>query len=565
MLAFRLDARDATSPWRPTPTGWIAGRNSVEPFRHPALEDFALLSDGRLLVVVRERCAGEPRPESGLRPCPGGLTRATRAAAAEVLKAMRKWPLHWSVLTLSLGGPGAGADLETSSWGTAPVFVLARGEELWGDWDPVRLRPLISEPGLDPQRAAHFVARADCGYSRTTMLPGLLMQTERSRLRWRPSRGTDGALTAEYPEPAPLPRPTALKAGADPAAAFWEILTSSLRRWLDGHHGGVAIEVSGGLDSASVAAAAAAVSGAPLHSCGISLAGPCRADQRRRRGLVVERFGLQDREVDILDHLPLAPGGCRATGGLTMPWEEYYYEAADAALAAAAASGADLILTGLGGDELCGWRPGDPPRATSRPPDERQGRWSGVPRFLSPAVLETLGDGAAALDPVPRPLAARSVPETLAIGSAMYMRRGLWAVHPLATPELVRFCGHLPATWRRRRRVQRAVLDRAGCPRAVSRPAQRDDFLPALAAAMRGPARALAGSLFSAPRLAALGFLDRERLLSEYAEWCASDDIDGATPFYAAAMIELLLASDRNPDGPSSEALPRRSFPVLRE
>ena len=70
-----------------------------------------------------------------------------------------------------------GAVLETGDWGSAPVFAIARDAQLWGDWDPVRLYPLVGDPPLDFVGAAHFLASSESGYSSTTMLPGVLMQT----------------------------------------------------------------------------------------------------------------------------------------------------------------------------------------------------------------------------------------------------------------------------------------------------------------------------------------------------------------------------------------------------
>ena len=223
-----------------------------------------------------------------------------------------------------------------------------------------------------------------------------------------------------------------------------------------------------------------------------------------------------------------------------MPWEECYYEAADAILDAATTDGAGMVLTGLGGDELCGRRPsertGMPPAPAVSP-----NRWLGVPAFLSPAARQAVKDTRGALDTAPCPLAAVSVPECIAIGSAMYMRRGLWAVHPLATPELIRFCAHLPREWRRGRKIQRRLLRRLGYPREVVHPAIADDFMPALAAALRYSARPLVTRLFQNSELG-LELVQQDRLLKDYAAWCDErDDIDGAMPFYSAAVLELTV------------------------
>lgn len=544
MLSLHLDSADVEGPpWRPTGTGWAAGPCTVEPFRHAALEDFALVSDGRLLIVVRERCAGEPPPERGTGALQGGLTALEPGRLDDVAAGMRAWPLGWLTVEVTGSGRGIRVVLETGDWGVAPVFAIARDGELWGDWDPARLFPVAGGPKLDRVRAAHFLAVFDSSYSSATLVSEIQMHTERSRMVWDPAADGRPALSVEYPVGVDPPLPRRLKPGADPPAAFWEILTSSLRRWLEGYPEGVVVEVSGGLDSAVVAAAASSVAGQPVRSCGIALAGASREDERARRSVVARLFGLEDREVDILDWLPFAPDTCRIAGGPVVPWEECYYEAADAMLAAATGAGGTLVLTGLGGDELCGRRPGERP-APARGGDNGgpASPWLAVPAFLSADTRAAYDETRGRLARAPHPLAAISVPECIAIGSAMYMRRGTWAVHPLATPQLVQFCAQLPREWRSGRRVERTLLSRLGLPRQLTHPAVRDDFMPALAAAFRHRARPAVDRLFSSPRLADLGLVDRDRLVAHYAAWCAEgSDVDGAMPLYAAAALELTV------------------------
>ena len=89
MLSFHLEASEETPCWKVTNGGWTAGLSRVEPFRHRALEDFALITGDRLVVVVRERCAGEPRPELMNSVSCGGLTVVAREVSDSILAGMR--------------------------------------------------------------------------------------------------------------------------------------------------------------------------------------------------------------------------------------------------------------------------------------------------------------------------------------------------------------------------------------------------------------------------------------------------------------------------------------------
>jgi asparagine synthase (glutamine-hydrolysing) len=133
--------------------------------------------------------------------------------------------------------------------------------------------------------------------------------------------------------------------------------------------------------------------------------------------------------------------------------------------------------------------------------------------------------------------------ETVAFSSAMYLRHGIWPVHPLCTPELVRFCAALPAEWRVQRTVARRALARIGCTARITH-GTVDDFVPALAYSLRNTARPMIESLFRNSRLADAGYLKPDLLLHDFAIWAdRTDDAESSVPFYAVAAIELMLRS----------------------
>jgi asparagine synthase (glutamine-hydrolysing) len=249
----------------------------------------------------------------------------------------------------------------------------------------------------------------------------------------------------------------------------------------------------------------------------------------------------------MADFLPLAPGSCRLDGlAPVLPWEEGYYEATFALLERAYANGTRVMTTGFGGDELCGLRqseiralqaetqPASSPSSTLSPSPP-----SG-PAFLTRAAREALSEP---LDLPPTAASSSSSVEVAALSAARYLRRGIWPIHPLCTPELVRFCARLPVEWRAGRAIERALLARHGVPRRVTHPRFHDDLSPALALGMRQHARPLLERLFANPILGELGIVDGGRLRRDYADWCEADGDARPEPFYAAAVLELCLTN----------------------
>ena len=543
MLTFRLCDVDVGAEWRAASDGFECGESTIRPFRHAALESVAVADGSRILVLARERSAGRGGVEVAAGVPTGRLTPVDSERFDRLARQLRECPLQWQMLVVDAASKAeprnAGsvlATLEAGPWGTAPVFLVAEAGNLWGDWDASRLLRLLPRKNLDPARAARYLAEYANPYARSTLFHGLQLLTERSRAQW------DGqTLAITYPEPWFRPRAAELCEDADPVEAFETIMSSTLSRWLNLSEEHLGAELSGGLDSAIVASSAAALCNKPLRSYGIALMGDSRVDQPERRAELARRFGLIDTEVPIASFLPLAPGSCRLDGRAPiLPWEEGYYEVFYELLGEASAHGTEILLTGFGGDELCGLRPselrairGDSAVAAALDEDLMN-----PPSFLTPSARATLSDD---LDEPPRAPCSDSAVECAAFSAARYLRRGIWPVHPMCTPELVHFCARLPAEWRYRRRIERELLTRRGCSDRVIHPRERDDFSWALAATLRGPGRPLVERLFAAPALHELGIVDAGRLIFAYHAWCDHGPLDEAVQYFAAAVTELCL------------------------
>ncbi|WP_455284113.1 asparagine synthase-related protein [Cupriavidus necator] len=216
-------------------------------------------------------------------------------------------------------------------------------------------------------------------------------------------------------------------------------------------------ELSGGMDSASVAVSAARMLGGTLRSAGIVLAGHARTIQTKRRRLITLALGLRDESFEMSEHMPVVDldSSMRA---LEHPLGEFYLEAFDALWRDAATNGCHAILTGVGGDELF-------PRYDAD--NAAEGRKKPGRLIAAENIARTMLSRRAqfAMDVEPLYCAPASiVPHTGLLAhvsrSPYMLRRGLWPVNPLCDPALVGFCHRLPVQYRVERELLRRYLHR---------------------------------------------------------------------------------------------------------
>jgi asparagine synthase (glutamine-hydrolysing) len=276
--------------------------------------------------------------------------------------------------------------------------------------------------------------------------------------------------------------------------------------------------LSGGLDSGTVALAAAGLSRRPPRTYGLIMPGHTGAEQRLRRDELIAMTGASDTALDAQAYAPFCQGARRQDDAM-VPWGEYYHEAFQALLMRAHGDGCDTILTGIGGDEI------STPQWGEYEGEGEATREQSPPDFLTSSAVEACRETARALDPAPRGIAEQRYYEAAMAGSAVYLRTGVWPLYPYATPELVEFCRCLPADWRRGRALQRRWLERRGVSRRTRHPELPESFVPLLDFAMREGGRPLVTDLFSESRLAEQGLVSREALLASYERYRTANSL----------------------------------------
>ncbi len=510
----------------------MSGRSDswIHPLRHSALEVLSVLetSGRRAALFSRERIA---EPASGGQA--DAVLRCSGKAFERALAAQRDWPLNWSALLFT---PDS-VRLETGVLGAIPIYLLEDRGSLVADYDVSRMYGMLGDaPLFDFEAAAGFLAAGRVPAGAKTLFRRIVRVAAGASADWK----GQGITVVAAPESPPC-RAATLRDGADPVTGLVRLLDATLDRRFAGDRSATGLELSGGLDSATLAHQLSRLSGPPLRSYGIAVSGPSRAAQLRRRSRIADAFGLADTVLDGSRHAPFQ----RLSDRPFVPWEEFYYEAFHELYRAMSQSGIERVVTGLGGDELFATQPWELDE------DERdcalarlRSDAESVPDHLSPMARDAAAAQLRADMAEPFPALARSTLQSFASGSALYLRHGLRPVHPFGNLEVIRYCARLPLEWRSDRRVQRELLLRAGIPSWVVRPRRTETFADLMKSAIRAAVRSRIAPMFNDSRLHEMRLIDAGRFRSKLQDFAAghgSPETDAM--LLATTVLELTARS----------------------
>jgi asparagine synthase (glutamine-hydrolysing) len=540
IFTLRLHGQGVSADWRSAGTGWTDGESRIAAYIHPALETIAAASEGRLLLGVRERLRGTPARPAGAAGDP--LPAVSHVELEAIRRELAEWPLQCTTIEIDTRSTSTRGRIVAGKWGVAPVYLVERGGMLLGHWDPSELYPYLPAPELHTEHAAHYLIAFSTPYSKNTMLRGMRVVTAGAAASWEAHGGREPTLDIQYPPPFRGHKPRELVPGAPVLERFGEIMAASMRRWADAD--APSAELSGGLDSGIVSATAAMIHEKRVRTYGIVHDGTMGTEQRARRDELVERCGLIDHVVLAARHPPLDPESSRISGSRVVPWEEIYFEAVESLLDIASSHGTRVLYAGFGGDELFypNWDEVSAERKRELLADLADGRRDG-PDWISAPMYDAFQESLEARDEAPIGAISDSTLDSVAFGSASYLRKGIWPVHPYCTPELIRFCRSLPFEWRKNRALQRELLRRMGLSERYAYPTEPESFTPLLE---RGLMRhnPFIQTLFSDSRMAARGHIDARRFLTRFAEYTSLGSRQyEPKDFYATIILELTLRS----------------------
>ena len=214
------------------------GQSSITPYFHLALETVVVRTRGRWFAMIRERVAGRPVV------APGQLQTVDEERFDQAHQDALLWPLDY--LMVEVAQDGCRIKLRAGVFGTAPVYCRATDTGISVSYDLADFlsQPCVLDAGVVSRRLG---MHAD--YSARQVCAGVLLLTERAVLFARP-----GEMRYQYP-PAIEPTTPSREPLPDYGVAAFSSWLSQAVQARPAEPGRAAVELSGGMDSATVACA----------------------------------------------------------------------------------------------------------------------------------------------------------------------------------------------------------------------------------------------------------------------------------------------------------------------
>lgn len=491
----------------------VLGEGRVIPYRHAALETLLVRTEGRWFAVVRERRVDVGSYDAAT------VETVTAERFEELYRSCLLWPLDY--VMVEVAQRGRRVKLRAGLLGSAPVYCRATDERVAISWDFADF--LTEKLPIDFEAASGILALEQV-YSARQICVGVHLLTERATFYLEPGR-------AQYRYPAAFEVPASLPAQEDVVATFGQLLQRVIAmRPMTADR--IAVELSGGMDSATVACVLAALYG-PVKSQGVLVGGNSRLPQVERRRQIVARLGLLDETVDI-DALPPSLD-LRLGERKEYVNTEYYLEAFEALWGAAHVQGRDLMFTGLGGDELFmglgGPERDDIAYDLKLTEPQRYSRRLLTSRALSAACSLSAFDAPAG--PVPSVMAGVSKAHHL-------MQHGMWPINPLSDPNLMIFCYQLPPEYRRRRETMRRYLRACLGEEVFPHDYAKETFAQVFPGLITKHKTAIATQLHECA-LADLGLIDRRAVLALLDEVAVTQAVAPTSPLIRFLWMERFV------------------------
>ncbi|MFY1652833.1 hypothetical protein ACN27J_18320 [Solwaraspora sp. WMMB762] len=450
MIRFRV-SENPTKRWVWTSSRrWESEDDWIEPITHPALESTLITEGVRAAVIIRERSANVDvtYPWAG----PSRTVEVSPEDYHAVLDDAKHWHLDRFILEIS---PDQGVRASSGVYNVAPVYLTATDHTLTGSWNLTDLAR-----GCTPEDVIRYMVARTLSYfqrySNRTHFRHIFHLTERSTAYLQ-----NGDFRIEYPDDAQHAEPRPIREGADVVDGLTVLLESIIQeRVLEPAICGLTL--SGGMDSANVALTLGRLHPGAIAGSAILVAGAAGEQQRRRRRELARLAHLKsDITTPAMELPPLSAGSAILAGNSLDFDEEGFSEAVGHLIDLMVDEGIKVSFGGTGGDEML-----------ALPPEERD--FSGdledltLPVWLTATARDELLS--AESDIAPAAIINEVTLAGFACHNPLYIQRGVWPVEPLASPAAIRFGEWLPPEWRRRKRIFRDRLNRAGASNEVVNP-----------------------------------------------------------------------------------------------
>ena len=214
MMQVHIKPADLAGPWTFWDGIWNSGGSHIAPYKHPAVESFAIKSLNAILLIVRERKVGTSYT--------GSLS--SESDAKVLLPKLLDWPLNIQIVEID--SAARQVRLHTGAQASVPLFLTCRNGWLHADWDIAHLYRCLPVE-IDFAAAAFQLVYNGIPYSRKTLLAHVKQLTERAKMEWRADHNQ---LSIHYPRSLGRIRPRELHNGADVHEVFTELFGALIKR-----------------------------------------------------------------------------------------------------------------------------------------------------------------------------------------------------------------------------------------------------------------------------------------------------------------------------------------------
>ncbi|WP_234685152.1 adenine nucleotide alpha hydrolase family protein [Bradyrhizobium monzae] len=472
------------------------GDSYIHPFHHQSLESFLLKTSEQWFVVTRERLRSEAHLSAPIAVAANVSANHFRQCYQESLN----WPLDFIIVEAARSG--GRLRVRAGQLGSLPIYftVEERIRSVTLSWDFADF--LRESRALDTEVIAHhlamrtfYSARQAClGVNLLTVGASLYVDTSDTLFDCGPRRS--------------LPDAHAGLTTTDAIREFHQLLHEVVVS-RPTNCGASAVELSGGMDSASVAIAVGEGVGS-LTCGGILLGDESSPNQTDRRNSIVAALNCRDYAIEMNAHMPAIDLNLDLIHHLPLV-SEYYLEAFDALWGRFRDAGCEIIWSGIGGDELFFRYSGEDGEARSP-----SSRCFDIAVGHAEALLTRRGLDAARssfLFSAPPGVIA----STTLIGKLCHARplamRGLWPVTPLGDPRLINFSATLPLELRANKQMLRLCMRVRNGLEMFPRDYKKESFELVLPRAISARADSLACQLKSCA-LADLGLVSPDSVMT---------------------------------------------------
>ena len=300
--------------------------------------------------------------------------------------------------------------------GASPLYIAATTNSIRASWRFEHVADALTSPKPNVDACRIFLEH-NATQVRTQVIDNIYMLWPGEAVSFG-----EGGLSFREADVPDIVLPSTIREGAVATDGFVSLIAQALRRHVE-RSANAMVELSGGLESSCVAVAACSL-GKSLTTYGLIHDGAVGHQQRTRRRELVDLLRVKDHEYPSYLHTPLK--ALEVDECLVTPLDDNHRLSCVHAVEDHPSGIPDLIIAGIGGDELC------------------------LENTFFRHEWEVQGN-----------ICTSSIVAATARAD-MFMRRGIWPVNPLVSQPVVDFCRALPKRLREKRLLNILTLARAG-------------------------------------------------------------------------------------------------------